>query len=224
MGLSKARFLVKVKRKALQGVVLLAALFVLISARVVLSARAELAEGERLLEAKDRDAAIVHLRRAARWYAPLSPYHVRALERLAEIGRTAEQAGETERALSAYRALRGAILATRSTYVPERPQLEAANLRIAALMSKQEPPGMDTGKSERQRYEEHLALLTPIPGPNVFWSCVLLLGFVCWVGAAFALSIRGLDGEERWVPREWKRWGGLIAVGFSLFVLGMALV
>jgi hypothetical protein len=120
--------------------------------------------------------------------------------------------------------VRGAILATRSTYVPERARLEAANQRIALLMSKQDPPGMDAGKSERQRYEEHLALLAPIPGPNVFWSCVLLAGFVCWVFAAFALSIRGLDGEERWVPRELKRWGGLIAVGFSLFVLGMVLV
>jgi len=214
----------KLTRKALQAVVLVAGLFVLISARVVLSARAELHEAEQLLAANDREAAIVHLRRAARWYAPLSPYHVRALERLRALGRAAEQSGESELALSAYRALRGAILATRSTYVPERPQLEAANLRIAALMAKQDPPGMDAGKSEQQRYEEHLALLTPIPGPNVFWSCVLLFGFVSWVGAAFALSIRGLDSEERWVPRELRRWGSVIAVGFSLFVLGMALV
>ena len=214
----------KLAHKALQGFVLLAGLFLLIGARVVLSARAELREAEGLLALQDRDAAIVHLRRAARWYAPLSPYHVRALEHLRELGRAAEQAGEGELALSAYRALRGAILATRSTYVPERAQLEAANERIAALMAKQEPPGMDADKSEHQRYEEHLALLTPIPGPDVFWSCVLLLGFLSWVGAAFALSIRGLDSEDRWVPRELKRWGGLIAVGFSLFVLGMALV
>lgn len=213
----------KLAQRVLQAVLVLAGLFALISARVVWSARAELHEAEQLIAAHDPDAAIVHLRRAARWYAPLSPFHVRALERLRELGQAAEQAGETDRALSAYRALRGAILATRSTYVPERAQLEAANQRIAALMAKQDPPGMDAGKSERQRYEEHLALLTPIPGPSVFWSCVLLGGFVCWVGAAFALSIRGLDGEERWVPRECKRWGSLIVIGFSLFVLGMAL-
>jgi hypothetical protein len=211
-------------RRALQGIVLVAGLFLLVSVRVVISARAELSEGQRLMAADDRDAAIVHLRRAARWYAPLSPYHVRALEHLRELGQAAEQAGESERALSAYRALRGAILATRSTYVPERAQLEAANQRIAALMSRQPAPGIDAGKSEKQLYDEHLALLTPIPGPDVFWSCVLLLGFVCWVGAAFALSIRGLDPEERWVPRELKRWGSLIALGFSLFVLGMVLV
>lgn len=214
----------KLTQRVLQGLLLAAALFALITARVVISARAELHEAERLLADDDRDAAIVHLRRAARWYAPLSPYHVRALEHLRELGRAAEQAGDTERALSAYRALRGAILATRSTYVPERPQLEAANRRIALLMAKQERPGMDAGKSEQRLYEEHLALLSPIPGPSVFWSCVLLFGFVCWTSAAFALSMRGLDDEERWVPRELKRWGGLIGVGFSLFLLGMVLL
>lgn len=214
----------KLTRGVLRGVVLAAGLFTLITARVVISARAEWLEAEQLLAAEDHEGAIVHLRRAARWYAPLSPYHVRALERLRALGQASERAGESERALSAYRALRGAILATRSTYVPERALLEAANQRIARLMSKQPAPGIDAGKSEQQLYEEHLALLTPIPGPSVFWSCVLLMGFTCWVGSAFALSLRGLDDEDRWVPRELRRWGGLIALGFSLFVLGMALV
>jgi hypothetical protein len=214
----------KLARRALQVLVALAGLVTLISARVVLSAREELAQAEQLLAANDRDAAIVHLRRAARWYAPLSPYHVRALTRLAEIGQAAERAGELEIALSAYRAVRGAILATRSTYVPERARLEAANRRIAALMSKRPAPGIDAGKSEKQLFDEHLALLTPIPGPNVFWSCVLLLGFVCWVASAFALSVRAIDDDDRWVASELRRWGGMIALGFSLFVLGMALV
>lgn len=212
------------KAKLLQVLVALACLIALIMGRVVISARAELAEAEQLLAANDRDAAIVHLRRAARWYAPLSPYHVRALTRLAEIAQAAERAGEVELALSGYRAVRGAILATRSTYVPERARLEAANRRIAVLMSKQPPPGMDAGKSEQQLFEEHLALLTPIPGPDVFWSCVLLLGFVCWVASAFALSVRAIDEEDRWVRSELRRWGGMIALGFSLFVLGMVLI
>jgi hypothetical protein len=196
----------------------------LVAARVLISARQELAEAEGFLAQHDRAAAVVHYRRAARWYLPFSPYHVRALERLAEIGQEAERAGEPELALSAYRALRGAILATRSTYVPERPRLEAANVHIARLMAQQPAPGVDAGKPEKQLYDEHLALLTPIPGPSVFWSCVLLLGFVCWVGSAFAFSMRAIDDEERWVRVEAVRWGGLIALGFGLFVLGMVLV
>jgi hypothetical protein len=195
----------------------------LVATRVVLSARHELATGEGLLQRGDREGAVVHLRRAARWYAPFSPYHVLALSRLSEIGHAAEQAGESALALSAYRAVRGSILATRSLYVPERARLEAANQRIALLMAHEPAPGMDAGKTPEQLRQEHLALLTPIPGPNVFWSVVVLLGFACWVGAAFAFSVRAIDEEDRWVLPEVRRWSGLIVLGFGAFVLGMVL-
>lgn len=214
----------RLTRSTLQLLAFGACLLGVIGARVVYSSRAELQLGQAALAAHDRDAAIVHLRRAARWYAPLSPYHVRALAQLGSLGREAEQAGELDVALSAYRALRGAILATRSLYVPERSRLEAANARIAALMARLPPAGMDAGKSQQQLRQEYLALLAPIPGPSVLWSCVLLLGFVCWVGSAFAFSARAIDDEDRWVGGEVRRWAAMIALGFGLFVLGMLLV
>lgn len=192
--------------------------------RVVTSARSELAEADALRAAADLDGAIVHYRRAARWYAPGSPYHRRALERLTRIGADAERAGDRERALSAYRSVRGAIMATRSLYVPESQLLAATNRRIAGLMAELPPPGMDAGKSREQLRREHLALLEQLPGPDPFWTCVLLFGFFGWIAAAFGFSVRAIDAEDRWVPREALRWGAAIAVGFGLFVLGMTLV
>jgi hypothetical protein len=211
-------------RQVLRACGLALVLLGLVAVRVVVSARAELGRAEALLAQRDREGAIVHLRRAARWYAPLSPYHVRALAELQRIAREAEQQHEPELALSAYRAVRGAILATRSVYVPERARLEAANQSIAQLMAEQPAPGMDAGKSRETLRQEHLALLMPIPGPNVFWSCVVLAGFACWVVSAFAFSVHAIDDEDRWVQREVRRWGSLVALGFGLFVLGMALV
>jgi hypothetical protein len=140
------------------------------------------------------------------------------------LGRAAEARGDRAEALSAWRAVRGGILATRSVYVPEAARLSTANQRIALLMAAEPPPGMDAGKSVEQLRQEHLALLTPIPGPNVFWSCVLLVGFALWVSAAFAFSVRALDADDRWVGREVRRWGGLSTLGFGLFVLGMVLL
>jgi len=211
-------------RNALRLLLMAAGVLTVVSARVVISSRSELREAEVLLARQDREGAIVHLRRAARWYAPLSPYHSRALTQLWRLAEDAERTGDAEGALSAYRAVRGAILATRSTYVPERARLTAANERIASLMAREEPPGIDAGKSQAQLHREHLALLTPIPGPNVFWSCVVLAGFVCWVVAAFAFSLRAIDDEDRWVVPEVRRWGALCALGFGLFVLGMVLI
>jgi hypothetical protein len=210
-------------RGLLKGLAIVAFVVFILVLRVVASARQELAEADASLAEGKVDSAVVHYRRAARWYAPASPYHVRALERLARLGHDAEVKGDIERALHAYRSLRGAIMATRSLYMPEPARLAAANRRIATLMAELPPPGMDAGKSKAQLRNEHLALLETIPGPNMFWTCVLLLGFACWVSAAFVFSLRAIDEHDRWVGVEARRWGALIVLGFGLFVLGMSL-
>ncbi|HEX2676272.1 MAG TPA: hypothetical protein VHM19_06520 [Polyangiales bacterium] len=191
--------------------------------RVLGSARQELHEADALLAQSDLDGAIVHYRRAARWYAPGSPYHVEALDRLAKLASEAEGRGEIDRALRAHRAVRAAIMATRSFYIPERERLRRANDRIAALMAEQPAPGMDAGKSKDQIRREHLALLEHDPSPNVLWTCLLLLGFASWVSAAFVFSVRAIDDQDHWVPAEAKKWGTVIVLGFGLFVLGMTL-
>ena len=210
-------------RGLLRALLIVALLFAAIAVRVVAGAKAELEVAEKHEQAGDADAAVVHYRRAARWYAPLSPYHVQALAALGRIGATAEQSGDVERALAAYRAVRSAVLATRSLYVPEQERLAAADKRIAALMAGLPPPQMDAGKSREQLEREHLALLQLDPDPKLGWTLLLLLGFAGWVAGAFAFSVRAIDGEDRFVRAEAIRWGSLIAVGFALFVLGMAM-
>jgi hypothetical protein len=191
--------------------------------RVVTSAASELSAGDRSRARGEVEAALIHYRRAARWYAPGSPYHVEALGRLGAIGADAEQHGDVDLALAAYRAIRAAIMSTRSFYVPEAERLRAADERIAALMAGLPPPAMDAGKTREQLRLEHLALLRADPGPSAPWSLVLLVGFALWVGSAFAFASRAVDEQDRFVRREVLRWGSLIAVGFGLFVLGMSL-
>lgn len=210
-------------RIILQGAAVLALLLATLAVRVVYSAGQELSEAHARLAGGDLDGAVVHYRRAARYYAPGSPYHVEALDRLAELGLAAERRGDSDRALAAYRAIRGSILATRSVYVPERARLAAADDSIARLMAELPPPGMDQGKSREQLRAEHLVLLRADPDPSLLWTCVLLLGFVAWVSAAFVFSARAIDAQDRFVRREVQRWGSVIALGFGLFVLGLAL-
>jgi hypothetical protein len=199
------------------------AILSLIVMRVLMSAREELASADAAFERADLESAVVHYRRAARWYVPASPIHVRALAKLESIGQAAERAGDTELALSAYRSVRGSIMAVRSFYVPERARLSRANQRIALLMAEQPAPGMDLGKSKAQIQSEHLALLQREPGPSVLWTIVLLVGFFSWVFGAFVFSARAIDEHDRWVVAEAKKWSIVIALGFGLFVLGMAL-
>ncbi len=212
----------EILRRVLNVAALAAAVLLVVVIRVVTSARAELQEADLLLAEGDVDASIVHYRRAARWYAPLSPYHVEALVRLAKIAQQAEEQGNAERALSAHRAIRSAILAARSFYTPEEQRLKRANARIADLMASLPPPPIDAGKSRAQLRKEHLALLASRPGPDIAWTWVVLLGFLAWVGGGFAFAARAIDEQNRLVWTEIRKWGTVIVLGIGLFVLGMA--
>jgi hypothetical protein len=194
-----------------------------IAVRVVTSSAAELRAADQYRAAGELESAVVHYRRAARWYAPGSPFHVEALAKLSTIGAQAERAGDSELALSAYRAIRAAIMAARSFYIPEQERLRAADERIASLMAALPAPAMDAGKSRGQLRAEHLALLRADPGPSVLWTVVLLIGFGAWVSGAFAFTLRAIDEHDRLIRREAVRWAAVIALGFGLFVLGMSL-
>ncbi len=191
--------------------------------RAVTESRTELRTAEKALESGDVEAAIVHFRRSARWYAPASPYPPRALAGLAQIARNAESEGDVHRALRAWRSIRGSILSTRSWYTPHVDRLEVANARIADLMAGLPPPPIDAGKSLAQLRAEHFALLEKTPRPHVGWTLVLLLGFFSWVGGAFAFASCAIDHEDRLVRSQATRWGLVVLCGFGLFVLGMSL-
>lgn len=210
-------------RRGSRGAAVFGVLLAVLVVRVVSASAEELGEGDRLREAGDLDAAIVHYRRSARWYAPASPYPVEALTRLAEIGGAAEEADETSRALSAYRAIRASIMSTRSFYTPHAERLEAANDRIATLMASLPPPPIDAGKTPAQLREEHLALLTQDRRPDLGWTVVLLFGFFAWVAGAFAFASKAIDEEDRIQKKPALRYGAVVLVGFFLFVVGMLL-
>lgn len=210
-------------RVGLQAVAATALVIGVCAVRVAYSGMRELGEAKAAAASGDVDLAIARYRRAARWYLPGSPYHVAALDQLAQLGETAEAAGDPQRALAAYRSIRGSILAARSFYVPERERLAAADRKIAALMAAQPAPGMDAGKTRAQLYAEHLALLEASPDPNLFWTFVLLSGFTAFVAAAFAFSFRAIDDQDRLVRPAAVRWGAVIVAGLAMFALGLSL-
>ncbi|HEY8429084.1 MAG TPA: hypothetical protein VIL20_11945 [Sandaracinaceae bacterium] len=202
-------------RPLARGVAIAGVLVAVVAVRVVSASHAELRRGEQLLAQRDADAAILALRRSARWYAPGNPYARTALERLSRIGADAERAGDVERALAAYRAIRGAILGSRSVFVPHRRMLEHADARIAALTARAAPDG--PGEAEI------LAELRAPPGPHLAWTLVLLAGWIAWTAGAFLFAQRAIDGEDRLRPREARLFGTAVVLGFGLFVIGMAL-
>jgi hypothetical protein len=209
-------------RLGMRALTIVAVFLFVVTVRVVVASSGELAAGDALLRRGEVDGSIAHYRRAARWYAPLSPYPVRALESLERIARTAEADGDATRALSAWRSIRAAILATRSTYVPHHDRLVTADRRIAALMADGDPPPIEAELTKAARERAYLELLERAPGPSTFWGVAAIAGFFVWVAAAFAFSHRAIDVEDRLVRAEALRWSAVWALGFAIFCAGLA--
>lgn len=208
------------------GVILLATLLT----RTWVEGRTELQAGRRAEAARQTELAIVHYRRAAQWYMPGSPTVTEALRQLRRIGtefgrRSASgSAVDPARALMAWRAIRAAILSTRSFYTPHRAELAEADQHIASLMASLPAPPIDAGKSFDQLRREHLALLRgAVRQPAPWWSACALLGFAAWVGGALTFFRRGRDANGTLIRREAQRWGGCVLAGVVLFIVGLSL-
>lgn len=198
----------------------LGVLFVVMSARSIFEARAESARATLALEQGDVELAIVHLRSSARWTAPFNVYASEALERLEQLALRDEANAQYARALTGFRAIHAAILATRSFYTPHAELLQRSDEHIAALMAREPAPPIERGRSPEQRKADYLALLAP-SGPRPFGVLLAFAGFVTWVGSAVFFLLWGVDAEGRVLRRLGRRSVLCLLLGWIAFAVGL---
>lgn len=207
--------------------VVVGAFFALAMIRVVLEARSEFSEAEAALSKAHTDEAITHYRRAIQWYLPANPYVERAIDRLGELAQQAERNGNRALALRAWRDLRGALYSVRSFYQPHRETVRRAEVRIAKLMaglpkSSSQPTTADNER--RSRLEaKYLTQLRRDYAPSPWWSALMVIGFLAWVGSAVAMIVRGFDAEGRLVGHKAWPWALAIVVGLALWMVSLRL-
>lgn len=195
--------------KIVGAVVLLAAP---IWGRAFAEGRAEVAAAEAARDQGELEDAAVHYGRAARWRTPLARHDELAVAQLLSMGDAAAAAGERDRALAAYREVRGALLATRVFGVPQRASFERANDAIAELMAEQEREyGTDVGGTGDPE-SFHRELLADVPGPNPVLSALASVLFVLFVLSVVGMFRYGLDEQTKPVPRHAVRFGVAIVV------------
>lgn len=176
--------------------------------------------GEALKNPRTGDALLL-LRKSAMWYAPFNPHVKNAHERLWQIGRKAELAGDQDLALEAYRAIRSSILAARSFYTPEVSTLDRVNERISVLMSRKSHPPAFKGKSEEELHRLHYGLLSDIPQPDPKWSIVLIAGFFIWTGSIVYFIFSGLSSSLKIIRTPFLSSLLVFFVGMVLWITGM---
>ncbi len=210
-------------RRALRALAIAGAVLLAVSARVVVGSAMELDRGDAAMDGGDLEGARMHWRRSAGWYAPANPYDERALDRLEDLAAEAEENGAIDDAVLAWRAIRSAIVGVRGLTTPHADRLARAESKIATLMLQQEHAPMDSDLSDSELRERYAELLENPPGADLGGALLALFGFFLWVGAAFRMSRRAFDADDRFDRRVGFAHLGAIALGLVLFAAGLTL-
>lgn len=192
-------------------------------ARLLVDARDALRAGDEAAARGEKAEAIRQYRNAVRLYVPGSSYGRAGLDRLEQIAEVARKAGDSQVARQALEAVRGALLGTRSFYVPFETRLEDADKELARLYAELEDPRVDPGATREVRQAWHAARLARRPGPLLGYAVMALIGFALWLGAAVGFIARGLDSGLRLRRGPAIAAGFLFVVGFALFLTGLRL-
>lgn len=183
--------------------------------RVTSAGEAELAKSTAALTQGDVATAIVHAERAAGWYLPGAP-HVRvAYGRLVAIAERAEKHQRPDDALRAWRAIHNAAVETRSMF-PHHAELRArADREIArlSLVGKVPLPGQNPSLV--------LADLATDPGLDPWWTTLVALGLLSWVGGLGWTVFRAVDATGHIAQKRLSIPLGFTLAGAILWVLAM---
>jgi hypothetical protein len=190
--------------------------------KVTISARDEYRRGELALENKDITQAIIHFDRAIHWYAPGSKAVKNSIQALWDIGIENEEKNEYGVALQAFRALRSSLYSVRSFYTPHVAWIDRCDEKIASLIAREQAAGSsDGGVSSRASEEEIRKILKIQTAPNVFWTVLLEIGFLGWLGCSVIFILRVFAGSRGLHVRQALVWGVLVILFYALWIVGM---
>jgi tetratricopeptide (TPR) repeat protein len=174
-------------------------------------------QGEAYLEKQQYIKAITFFDRSIHWYTPFNPYISKSAQHLWEIGVKAEQQGDIQLALIAVRTIRRGFLGARSFYVPGEHWISKCDRKIVSLMAKgsggQDMKGNTALSFSTQKSQE----------PDVFWTLILEVGLLGWIGSAIGFLMYGLAKGQ--TPKLRSRsaifWGVMIIIFYTLWIVGM---
>jgi hypothetical protein len=214
--LSRLRF-----RKLLTVLSLLVITLGMLWVKVFMGSMKAYEEGERSLEQSEFTRAVTYYDRSLHWYAPWNPYVERSAQRLWEISEKAEGGGDVRLAIIALRTIRRGFYGASHLYLPGKPWIERCELKIQELLDL-EIVRHDSSHGEG-RVGDGSKKVEDISSPDVFWSLVVEVGFLGWIGSALCFIVSafpdGRSGRKR-LGRS-LTWSILLVISFSLWIIGM---
>jgi hypothetical protein len=204
----------RVARLAVRAVLVALAVLAVLCSRAAIGARDEFGLAQRARQAGDVDTAVVHARRALRWYVPFDPVQHEALEMLLELARDAERSGDEARARRARQAVLAATAASRSFFVPHcDARVEAARARAGGF------GGVVIGAGDPCRLGAGVFATDADPSG----VAIALAGLVAALSAAWRLASRLDSGPRRGSAASRGRLLAVVLCGLVAFALGLAI-
>ena len=165
--------------------------------------------------------AITYFDRSIHWYTPFNPYVRKSAQGLWQIGEHAEERGDIKLALIAYRTIRRGFYAASHFITPGKGWVEKCDSRIHKLVrleSQDRKRGLDFESKKKRILESQKT----VP-PDIFWSIVLEIGFLGWIGSVIGFimfAIRRREGHDKLMYSKFL-WVVLASVFFALWIVGM---
>ncbi len=178
-------------------------------------------QGEAYLNENQYIKAITFFDRSIHWYVPFNPYVRQSAQRLWEIALSAEQEGDIRLALIAIRTVRRGFYASRSFYTPRQDWIKKCDAKINELME------IEQNNREAQRGsagpDKSIPTSQETTGPSTFWSIIVEIGFLGWIGSVIGLLLSAHKGEReaRFLTSQAIAWGTLTLMFFTLWLIGM---
>ena len=186
------------KRYLIKGLVAAAFFLLVVGVRVTYLQGSHYRAAERYYEKADWKLAIREYDLAMHFYTPWGPYIDRSADRLWQIGEMFEKQDRLDWANIAYSSIRSSFYASRSLYTPGERWIEKCDDKIADLsvrtLVRDGSIKPDAAAAEKKKY---LYVLTVGRAPDPFWSVVVEIGFLGWVGSVIFLIFRGFGDDGK---------------------------
>lgn len=207
------------RRIAVWGAVVATGLLVLIGL-IEYRARSEIRLARESLDQADLGGALKHYSRSLNWYVPWGAAET-AAEDLFALGNRLIREGRENDGFKALSRMRAGLYGARSLYVPRMDLIVRAEPVMAELLAQKSSDTPVPPAVIQERSEDYLQLMRQSPRPGVGPAAAATGGFLFWVAAVLIFIRRFFSGGGG----NWRRgapWAMLAAVGFTLWIWGMA--
>jgi len=200
----------------------LAVIFITLWTRALIGSMRNFAEGEAFFRDKQYVKAITFFDRSMHWYTPFNPYIKKSAESLWKISEQAEQINDERLSLFAIETIRNSFYSSRSFYSPDNAWIERCDDKIRDILKNQNEKILQ-GKDEFYHHNKIYGHNIVYNDPNIFWTIVLEIGFLGWIGAVLGFiffNLRPCLKTGKYVHTYWF-WILLAGINYSLWIFGL---